>query len=59
MSNKNYVGTSFDEMTTEEMEDIFGGVNETVQPQSVVASLAGSALLTFVGSYLVTAVFCK
>lgn len=37
MSSIKYIGTSFDEMTTEEMEDVFGGANE-ISPNSTPIS---------------------
>lgn len=54
------LGRSFEEMDVEEMQNVFGGTDENMEPKStpVVTAVSGAAL-TFVGSYLVTAVFCK
>lgn len=56
-----YIGESFEEMSIEEMENIFGGTAENIEARSisVISVVSAAAVTSFVGSYLVTAVFCK
>lgn len=56
-----YIGASFEEMSTEEMENIFGGTAENAEARSLsmISAASAAAVTSFVGSYLVTAVFCK
>lgn len=44
------------ELSDDEMKSLYGSGDPSVQPMS---SFACGALVSFVGSYLVTAVFCK
>lgn len=56
------LGKSFEEMSTDDMQEIFGGTDENIEPRispTVVLTAVSGAATSFVGSYLVTAVFCK
>ncbi|QFK72956.1 bacteriocin leader domain-containing protein [Pradoshia sp. D12] len=51
-------GLGFQELDLKEISSVCGG-NGEIQPQGTPAATVISALASFVGSYLVTAVFCK
>lgn len=56
MSEKNIVGESMRELSYSELNEIYGGDDSGISPQSTFIC---SALFSAVGSYLTTAILCK
>ena len=56
MSEKNIVGESMRELSYSELNEMYGGGDSEISPQSTFIC---SALFSAVGSYLATAILCK